>query len=192
MEWQSEQFGTSHEGRAAAVLADGSEPKPMYFDVGSGGNGYRTSDWWVYDGTLRAPLATDLRGACSCGWRGAARYPVVWEDVVPHRPYLYDTSGPEGDWVRHIDDVEARSVPLPDALTVLLEQVEVALERLADDAPLAALRAVAALERTASEVGHRAALTAEADTDSWETIATALGLTEQDAHSRLTRYTLRR
>lgn len=191
MEWQSELFGNSHEGRAAAVLADGTEPKPMYFDVGSGSSGYRTSDWWVYDGTLGAPPATDLRGACSCGWRGTACYPVSWGDVDPHRPHLFDTAGPRGDWARHIADVEARSVPLPDVLTCLLDEVSAELERLATDAPLAALKAVAVLERTIGEVAHRAALGAETDTASWETIATALGLTEKEARSRLARYAFR-
>jgi hypothetical protein len=101
MEWQSEQFGAAHEGRAAAVLADGSEPEPVYFDIGSGGSMHRTSDWWVYDGTLRAPLATGLRAACSCSWRGTTRYPVDWDDVDPHGPHLYDTSGPKSDWAQH-------------------------------------------------------------------------------------------
>lgn len=191
MEWQSEQFGASHQGRAAAVLADGSEPGPMYFDTGSGSSTHRTSDWWVYDGTLRAPLATGLRAACSCGWRGTACYPVDWNDVDPHRPHLHDTTGPEDDWAQHITDTEARSVPLPDTLTALLRQLEEQLEDLADNAPLAAVRAVAALERTTHDIAQHAARAIEADSTSWPTIATALGLTEQEARSRLTRYALR-
>jgi hypothetical protein len=191
MEWQSEEFGPSHEGRPAAVLADGSEPKPVYFDIGSGANGYRTSDWWVYDGTLHAPLATALRAACSCGWRGTTHYPITWDDAIRRHPHLFDTSGPEHDWDRHIADVEARSIPLPENLTSLLDRLEEELDRLASDAPLAALKAVAILERATDSIAHRAALTAEADVLSWEAIATALGLTPQDARARLTHYALR-
>ena len=74
--WKSEEFGPAHEGRARALLADGSEPKPVYFDAGSGCNGYRVSEWWVYNGTLSRPQATHLRGSCSCGWHGARLYQV--------------------------------------------------------------------------------------------------------------------
>lgn len=191
MEWQSEQFGASHQGRAAAVLADGSEPGPVYFDTGSGSTTHRTSDWWVYDGTLRAPLATGLRAACSCGWRGSTHYELDWNDVDPQRPDLYDASGPERDWAEHITDTEARSVPLPETLTDLLRRLEEQLEDLADNAPLAAVKAIAALERTTRDIAQHAALSIEADATSWAAVATALGLTEQEARSRLTRYALR-
>ena len=56
--WEYDEFAGEHDGRAAAVLADGSEPKPMLYDTGSTANFHETSDWWVYDGTRRAPLAT--------------------------------------------------------------------------------------------------------------------------------------
>ncbi|MGW2631263.1 hypothetical protein ACWC2K_18245 [Streptomyces chattanoogensis] len=127
MEWKTEEFGASHEGRAGAVLADGSEPTPMYFDAGSGGGGHSTSDWWVYDGTLGAPRASELRASCSCGWRGTSRYPIDWSDVPEDCPYAYDTSGPYDDWEQHIAEVEAQTVPLPDELTDLLHQVIFAL-----------------------------------------------------------------
>jgi hypothetical protein len=191
MEWQSEQFGPSHGGRPAAVLADGSEPQPVYFDIGSGSHGHRTSEWWVYDGTLNAPQATGLRAACSCGWRGATRYPLVWDDAVRRHPHLLDTSGPESDWDEHIADVEARSVPLPENLVGLLDRLAEELDRLAADAPLAALKAVAILERVTDSVAHRAALTAGAEVLSWDAVATALGLTPQDARARLAHYALR-
>lgn len=191
MGWQSEQFGAAHEGRAAAVLADGSEPEPVYFDVGSGGSMHRSSDWWVYDGTLRAPRATGLRAACSCSWRGATCYPVDWDDVDPHGPHLYDLSGPRSEWAQHIAQTEARSVPLPEALAALLQRLDEQLADLAEEAPLAALKAVAALERTVHEAARRAALNVEADTTPWTAVATALGLCERDARSRLGRYALR-
>ncbi|MFD7212545.1 hypothetical protein [Streptomyces cyaneofuscatus] len=51
-------------------------------------------------------------------------------------PHLYDTSGPEGDWARHITEVEARAIPAFKELAALLDQVERQLDKLASDAPL--------------------------------------------------------
>src|SRR5690349_1624796 len=51
MGWQDEEFGPSHDGTVGVLLADGSEPKPVYLDSGSGGgSGRYVSEWWVYDG----------------------------------------------------------------------------------------------------------------------------------------------
>lgn len=51
MGWSVEPFGSCHEGITGAVLADGSEPKPVYLDCGSGaGTGWWTSEWWAYTG----------------------------------------------------------------------------------------------------------------------------------------------
>ncbi|MEU9115197.1 hypothetical protein AB0D04_26285 [Streptomyces sp. NPDC048483] len=192
MEWKSEEFGASHEGRAGAVLPDGSEPKPMYFDAGSGGGGQTTSDWWVYDGTLGAPQAAGLRASCSCGWRGSSRYPIDWSEVPENRPYEYDTSGTYDDWEQHIAVVEAQAVPLPDELADLLQRVDDQLSALVDQAPVAALRAVAALERTTGRISRAAAYHAQADEVPWDSIGKSLGLTEKDARSRLTSYAFRR
>ncbi|MFF5126729.1 hypothetical protein ACFY41_07270 [Streptomyces syringium] len=195
MGWQSEEFGSYHEGRAGAVLADGSEPKPVYLDAGSGGGPPPTSDWRVCDGRFGAPKAAALRGSCSCGWRGTPRYPIDWPQVIDDG-HSMDTSGPRGDWEQHISEVRARSVPLPVGLEELLERVEEHLDALAVEAPVAALKAVAALERITGRIGHRAAHHAQADEQagelSWEAIGTALGLSEADARSRLIRYSFRR
>ncbi|MEE1808111.1 hypothetical protein [Streptomyces sp. BE133] len=155
--WETEEFGSQHEGRPGVLLADGTEPGPVYFDAGSGPTMHQSTEWWVYDGTLGAPLATELRGACSCGWRGSTRYPFDWEAVDRRRSYLADTSGPEHDWDTHITEVQARTVPVPADLTTLLDQVEERLTALVADEPLAALRAVAALERLTERhrVQHR-------------------------------------
>ncbi|MFI0822042.1 hypothetical protein ACH4TX_40775 [Streptomyces sp. NPDC021098] len=190
MGWQSEEFGSFHEGTAGAVLGDGSEPGPVYVDAGSGSHMPAITDWWVYDGTLGAPRATHLRGSCSCGWRGERRYAIDW-GLVAEDPYDADTSGPRDDWAQHIEHVKERSVPLPVALEGLLAEVDQQLTALAADAPLAALRAVAALERTTKRIGREAAYHAEADELSWETIGKALGITEKDARSRLVNYSLR-
>ncbi|KQX44488.1 hypothetical protein ASD97_34210 [Streptomyces sp. Root63] len=118
----------------------------MLLDGGSGANFHESSDWWIYSGELRRPRATSLRGACSCGWRGETSYPHSWEDVDRNAPHLYDIRQLKDDWARHIDDVEARAVPVPDVLVALLDQVEQELDRLIGDAPLAALRAISRLE----------------------------------------------
>jgi hypothetical protein len=188
--WRTEEFGPAHEGRARALLADGSEPKPVLFDASSGGNVYRSSEWWLYDGEHGRPQATHLRGACSCGWHGAQRHPVDWTGVEDAR-YGIPTLGPYEDWAAHIDEVRARSVPLPAGLEELLEQVGSQLTVLVADAPLAALKAVAVVERTAKRIGREAAYNLHADEVSMETIGTALGLTERDAWSRLYRYSRR-
>ncbi|WLQ45623.1 hypothetical protein P8A22_37995 (plasmid) [Streptomyces laculatispora] len=190
--WETMEFGAAHEGRPGVVLADGTEPKPVYFDTGSGANMHESSDWWIYDGTLGAPVATQLRGSCSCGWRGETRYPLDWETVERHSPERHDTCGPENDWDQHITEVADRAVPIPEELTALLAQVDQRLNALAGEAPLAALRAIATLEHTLTQAGRTAALNAEADDTAGNTIGPGLGLPDRDARSRLLRYTLRR
>ncbi|MFE2295055.1 hypothetical protein [Streptomyces sp. NPDC059452] len=186
--WSTEEFEASHEGRPGVMLADGTEPGPVYFDAGSGPNVHRSTDWWVYDGTLGAPLATRMRGACSCGWRGETLYPIDWDRVDRWQPYDFDTTGPEEEWDRHVAEVEAGAVPLPDDVVELLDRIETRLDRLAADAPLAAIRAIAALERTTCYIGRTAALHAEADDPLGERMGTALGLTPEKARSRLFHY----
>ena len=186
MDWRSEEFGSSHEGRAGALLADGAEPNPVYLDAGSGSNIYTTTEWWVYNGKWGRQQATHLRGSCSCGWRGSSRYLIDWDEVADDP---YDVlAGPHEDWTRHIDETRSRSIPLPTGLEDLLGPVADQLSVLAGDAPLAALKAVAALERTAARIGREAAYCVRADEVPWDTITTALGLTEKDARSRLFRY----
>lgn len=188
MAWQTDEFDGEHDGRPAAVLADGSEPAPMIYDSGSGSDCHETTDWWVYDGTYRAPRATALRAACSCGWRDTADHPIAWEQVSADHPYDYDTSAPRERWQRHIADVEARTVPLPSELSELLHRVDEHLERLADDAPLALLRAAAALERTIARTAQTAAFNIKADSIPIEKVAAGLGMSDSTASSRLFRY----
>ncbi|MEU4506984.1 hypothetical protein [Streptomyces sp. NPDC024089] len=191
--WETEEFGDEHEGRPGVLLADGTEPGPVYFDAGSGPTVHQSTDWYVYDGTLGAPVATEMRGACSCGWRGTPRYPLDWEAVERRKPYLFDTNGPEGDWDAHITDVQARTVPLPVDLTALLDQVETRLTALTADEPLAAIRAAAALERMTRRTAADAAYNLDTvDGPDWDSVAQALGISRQAARSRLTHYALRR
>lgn len=188
-DWETAEFGASHQGRPGAVLADGTEPKPVTFDLGSGTTFHETSDWWVYDGdTLSAPRATALRGSCSCGWRGTTLHPVDWAQVAVEGPEWWDTQGPHADWKQHIADVEHQAVPVPEDVAALLGQLRERLDVLVADAPLAALRVVAALEHTTGEAAEAAAYAARAGDQSWDAVAAALGLTEPDARTRLHRY----
>lgn len=192
MGWTAEEFGASHEGWAGALLADGTEPGPVYLDPGTGSDFRQTREWWAYSGILNRPRAAAARAACACGWRGAAQYPIDRAAEEPDSLYEQVIEGPRGDWERHLDEVEARTVPLPAELAHLLERVEDQLNSLAGQAPVAALKAVAALERVTRSVARDAAYIAEADDLSWESIGTGLGISEKEARSRLTHYTCRR
>ncbi|MFS0696729.1 hypothetical protein [Streptomyces nitrosporeus] len=161
--WTSEEFGQEHADKPGVLLADGTEPGPVYFEAGSGATMHRSTDWWVYDGTV----------------------------ADRHHPYAYDTTGPEGDWDTHLAEVRARAVPVPADLATLIEQLGRQLTTLASEEPLAALRAATVLERLAATTATGAALRIDPDDAEWETIARALGVSEQTARARLTRYALR-
>ncbi|MBT2488619.1 hypothetical protein J7E96_08795 [Streptomyces sp. ISL-96] len=188
MDWERDGFA-SHKGAVGVLLADGSEPGPAYFDTGSGSYVHESTAWFVYDGTLRASTATRMRGKCSCGWRGENTYHIDWEEVCREDPYAYDTSGPSNDWATHLDEVEALTVPLPEAVTELLRELRAYVERLVDDSPLAALKVVNELETITAWIGPTAASFAlRGDELPWSRIAEGLGMTEPDARSRLFRY----
>ncbi|MFJ4338498.1 hypothetical protein [Streptomyces sp. NPDC088915] len=170
------------------LLVDGSEPGPVFFDTGSGGHVHQSTTWSVYDGTLRAPVAARMRGKCDCGWRGEASYPIDWDLVDRHHPEEYDTSGPERDWERHMDEVAARTVPLPEDVTGLLNQLCERLSEIDDKNPLAALRVVGELEAMAASTGPYVARRIAFDDVSDEAVAEGLGITEDKARSRLIRY----
>ncbi|UXX97054.1 hypothetical protein N7U49_44710 [Streptomyces sp. AD2-2] len=187
MAWRSEEFGASHEGIVGAVLADGSEPKPVYLEVGSGRCGFETREWWAYNGWLGRPKATGRRASCACGWRGQNR-PIDWEQVDGHDLDDLDTSDAYDDWCEHIHAVERRTIPLPEELSGLMEQLEERLGALAEAAPVAALKAVAMLERMAGRVGKEAAYGVQADDVSGEALGKALGLSVDSAQERLDRH----
>ncbi|WP_435972255.1 hypothetical protein [Streptomyces sp. Qhu_M48] len=96
MSWKRDGFD-SHVGEIGVLLADGSEPGPVYIDMGSSGHIPSFTDWWVYDGTVRRPTATTMRGRCACGWRGERTFPIDWQQVDHDDLDAYDTSGPERD-----------------------------------------------------------------------------------------------
>jgi len=188
--WEVEEFGEHHEGQAVAVLADGAEPKPAIFDTGSSGHVHRSSAWCAHDGTLTNPRASDIRGGCSCGWRGTSLYPIDWVELG-ERPHQADTPGPRDDWLGHIHQVQARTVPVPEELAELLQRLDGKLTGLVDDAPVAALRVVAMLESTAGQVGTDAADALSEDDVSWQAIGDALGTSADEARERVWQYRYR-
>ncbi|MFE5899856.1 hypothetical protein ACFQ67_20990 [Streptomyces sp. NPDC056488] len=168
------------------LLADGSEPGPVFFDLGSGSNFHESTSWWDYDGDFRRPTAVAMRGRCACGWRGTKTYPIDWEKVrEDDDPDIYDTSGPYAEWEAHLDDVAGRVVALPGDLVALLGQVRERLDRLwLEEDPArryaAILRACGELEAIVAETGPEAARAlAREQEESMPAVAEALGMTEK-------------
>ncbi|RPF43648.1 hypothetical protein EDD96_0150 [Streptomyces sp. Ag109_G2-6] len=187
--WTTEEFGTSHEGWVGVLLADGTVPAPALFDTGSGPDVHQTSHWSVYDGRFtHIPRAAALRGTCSCGWSGP-EHPLDWDAIG--RQDLEDAADEQADaccqeWDEHTTAVEAATIPLPESVTHLLEQLQAEIGKLGDDSPLAAVRAVRRLEAAARAAGYWVARSAQHDATPAQA-ATALGLTEAAARRELAR-----
>lgn len=132
-----------------------------------------------------------LRGACSCGWRGMAEYPLVWTVLDDGRP-LYeaevDLSGPLADFEAHLAVVRGAAVPLPQSLLVLLTALQKALATTAVQDPLVALKALADLRYLIGEAGKDAALPVRIARIPMETVATALGTSDQAARRYVMSY----
>ncbi|MER6320084.1 hypothetical protein ABT237_41020 [Streptomyces sp. NPDC001581] len=181
-DWWTVEFGDAHAG-AVGVLVGGSEPGPVYFDVGSGPDVPSTAHWSAYDGLHRRPRAEAFRAACACGWRGAAEYPLDWATVgdQPLHEADVDLTGPLADWNAHLSLVRDRAVPLPEPLAALLVEITEHLTATATDVPLAALRAAGVLERIATRIGRQAASALCDEGASAEMVATGLGTTRSTA-----------
>ncbi|WP_053712956.1 hypothetical protein [Streptomyces sp. XY413] len=174
-------LGAAHEGAVGVLLEDGSEPGPVYFDVGSAGHIPSSTAWHAYDGRFGRPKAALLRGACACGWRGAAEYPLDWTVLADQRP-LYeadvDLAGPIADYQAHLTVVRDASVPIPDSLTALLTSLQEDLETAAVKEPLVALKALADLRYLIAAVGADAALAVQVGRTQREAAAPARGTSE--------------
>ncbi|MER7467857.1 hypothetical protein [Streptomyces sp. NPDC097981] len=187
--WTSEEFGSSHEGAVGVLLADGRVPGPAYFDTGSGSHVQSTSQWSVYDGRFpHAPRAAALRAVCSCGWTGPEHH-LDWEAIGEQE--LDEAADNEADactrdWDGHTTAVEATTVPLPETLTMLLEQLEQEIGKLAKTSPVAAVRAARWTRITAERAGYWAARATRQDLDDAQ-VAAALGLDEDAARTELAR-----
>lgn len=180
--------------RAAAVLADGTEPAPVYLDLGSGTHVHRSSHWSLYTGeSPRRPRAVAVRGACSCGWRSSSDHRLDQADADDDAALDVEV-GPYRDWADHLAAVEAAAAPIPEPVAATLAVLEEQLAALAEGGPVAALRVAAALERLAADVGRQAACAidvgddADAGEHSWAALATGLGLTETEARTRMLRW----
>ncbi|MFB7512877.1 hypothetical protein [Streptomyces sp. NPDC056144] len=192
--WTRDGF-ESHEGTVGVLLADGSEPEPVVFDLGSGATFHESTFWGHYDGLFRRPKATSMRGRCACGWRGAPTYAIDWQEALKNDdPDAYDTTGPYADWEAHLEVVASRAVALPEDLAGLLKQVRERLERLwdAEDTTRAyatMLKACRELEVIAVEAGPEAVRALEnEESESTRAIAQALGMTNEAAQTLIGRY----
>ncbi|MEV7523513.1 hypothetical protein [Streptomyces sp. NPDC091371] len=188
--WTTDEFGPSHEGAVGVLLADGSVPGPVYFDTGSGSGGPPVSQWSVYDGRwAHVPRAAALRAVCSCGWAGP-EHPLDWEAIG--EAALGEGGHAEADacvrdWDGHTAQVEATTVPLPEAVIDLLERLQGELVKLAKTSPVAAVRAARRLEVTAAQVGYWAARDTRDDLSAAQAAA-ALGLDEDATRKVLARF----
>ncbi|MET9568556.1 hypothetical protein ABZY34_05330 [Streptomyces virginiae] len=181
----------AHEGSVGVLLADGTEPGPVYYDVGSGAHIPSTKEWHAYDGRFSRPRAAALRGSCTCGWRGMAEYPLDWTVLPADRP-LYeadvDLSGPIADYGAHLSVIRDAAVQLPAELTGILTELVGRLGGLAAEEPLVALKALADLRHVIAEVGQDAAYELAAQQVPIEEIATGLGTSETAARTYLNSY----
>ncbi|MGQ4351123.1 hypothetical protein [Streptomyces sp. SAS_275] len=188
--WTTEEFGSCHTGAVGVVLDDGTVPRPVYFDASSGGGGHAVSQWSVYDGRPRqGPRAAALRAVCSCGWNGPEQR-LDWEEIGDQDLQTAGAGAADScmrDWDAHTVDVERSAVPLPEAVTVLLEQLEVEVEKLAKSSPLAAIRAARRLEVLAAQTAYWPARDARRDADPGQAAA-ALGLDESATRALLARF----
>ncbi|WP_217251555.1 hypothetical protein [Streptomyces sp. AC602_WCS936] len=188
--WTTEEFGTSHEGAVGVLLADGSVPAPVFFDMSSGGGGQAVSQWTTYDGRYpRVPRAAALRAVCSCGWTGPA-HNLDW-DQIGDQPLAEAAGGTADactqDWDTHTAEVDQAAIPLPETITNLLAQLVTEIETLAKTSPLAALRAARQLEVTAARTAYWPAHEARQDTTP-DQAAHALGLNEDAARKLMARF----
>ncbi|MEU3774321.1 hypothetical protein AB0F11_14170 [Streptomyces sp. NPDC032472] len=189
--WTSEEYGTSHEGRVGVLLADGTVPKPVYFDSNSGGFGWEVRHWSVYDGDgpyVPRPKAEVLRAECSCGWTGP-QHTIDWTapgDLPFRKSGLAMAAQCEQEWDSHITAVSATTIALPAELEALLDTIADAIENLAQDSPVAALKAARSLELIAQRTAHWPAHDARGQDP--QEVAAALGLNVDDTQALLARF----
>ncbi|WKV76517.1 hypothetical protein AW27_033690 (plasmid) [Streptomyces sp. PCS3-D2] len=183
--------GAAHEGAVSVLLADRSEPGPVYYDVGSGSHMPSSTRWHTYDGRFSRPRAVLLRGSCTCGWRGAAEYPLDRTTLPTDQP-LYeadiDLSGPIADYEAHLSAIRDAAVPLPAGLVGLLAKLVRQLGDLAADEPLVALKALADLRHLIAQTGQDAAYELYDRNVPIEEVAAALGTSTAAASTYLNDY----
>ncbi|WP_404953142.1 hypothetical protein [Streptomyces sp. 147326] len=178
-----------HEGYAVAVLADGREA------TAADNPGTGNAAWWCFDGRDGRPLAVGVRAGCDCRdgrgrtaaeWRGAMVHPVDFGDTETTENWE-DGRGPFAEW-EAVHARPATAAAVPDEAAALLDEARTLLAQLAEERPLAALRAVARLEALAEQAGRAAAGAAQRGGESWTGIGKALGVSKQAAHQRFARH----
>ncbi|MFF8788047.1 hypothetical protein [Streptomyces sp. NPDC015125] len=188
--WTTEEFGASHEGAVGVLLADGTVPGPVFFQMNSGGGGQSVAQWSVYDGHFaHVPRAAALRAVCSCGWTGT-EHRLDWDEFGEQELAEAGAFAADvclQDWDEHTVEVENSAVSLPEAVTGLLTRLEEEIEKLAKSSPLTAVRAARRLEVTAVRVGYWPAHDARQDATA-EQAAAALGLDEDEARKLMARF----
>ncbi|MEU7023665.1 hypothetical protein ABZ990_23810 [Streptomyces sp. NPDC046203] len=176
-----------HRGRVGVLLPDGTVPGPVHYDIGSGATFHKSTDWHIYDGTLGAPRAERMRGACACGWFGEDTYPIEWDKVSRREPYRYDITGPQEDWATHARETAAGAWPIPEDLVDLIARLRARVDELEHGDILAGLRVIGELDLIIACSGGYFARAATGRYPDDE-IAQALGSTEQALTTRLRRY----
>ncbi|MFD6295814.1 hypothetical protein ACFWFU_13500 [Streptomyces sp. NPDC060235] len=188
--WTTDEFGPCHTGAVGVLLDDGNVPRPVYFDASSGGGGQAVSQWTVYDGRPRqGPRAAALRAVCSCGWNGPEQR-LDWEEIGDQDLQTVGAGAADTclrDWDQHTAEVERSAIPLPEAVTVLLAQLETEVDKLAQSSPLAAIRAARRLEVLAAQTAYWPARDTLGDDDLGQ-VAAALGLDDSGARALLARF----
>lgn len=113
----------------------------------SGRRGRRTSSGLATPGrsawscTTARSRAAPLRAVCSCGWNGPEQC-LHWEEIGDQHLQTAGSGAADTcmrDWDEHTIEVERSAVLLPEAVTALLAQLEVEVEKPAKSSPLAAI-----------------------------------------------------
>ncbi|MFG2440542.1 hypothetical protein [Streptomyces sp. NPDC048508] len=144
---------------------------------------------------LRRPTPTGparaaaLRAVCSYGWNGLEQR-LDWEEIGDQDLQAAGVGAADmcmRDWDEHTVELERSAVPLPEAVTVLLAQLEVEVEKVAKSSPPAAIRAARRLEVLAAQTAYWPARDARRDAGLVQAAA-VLGLDEAGARAVLARF----
>ncbi|MET8704292.1 hypothetical protein ABZW10_36385 [Kitasatospora sp. NPDC004723] len=135
--------------------------------------------WDRHDGRDGRARAVAGRASCSCGWRGREMVALDFTSQAV-------TDGPGSDWYttweQHLAHVAGDQVP--EDILRLITQLRRRLQELADERPLAGVRAADQVERMGRAKMFDAVKAARAGQASWKDIGDAARVTRQTAHQR--------
>jgi hypothetical protein len=169
--WDDDRDGRRHHEGLARALAVGEVPDGRIW------NGREWQEWdaWSETGLVTFPLhsgdPTAMRAECQCVWYG----PIRPLDVNPS----VTAAQVNADWEKHIAAVTVADPPrdVAEEMSDLLLR----LHTLAEDRPLAALGALRDLEAIIEPQRSIAVGRARRAGESWQKVATALGVARQSA-----------